>query len=52
MELAKEIWVTIRLNVDRGLILAKNEEAKLGLEKLLDKWKLELFPEEQGYVPD
>lgn len=50
--LANEIFVTIKLNFDKGYIIGNDLRAQKGLKLLIDKWDKELHPEEPGYVPD
>ena len=45
--LAGEMLATIKLNFERGYLVATNDEGKLNLEKIIAQWSKELEKERE-----
>ena len=41
-ELAGEMWATIKLNFERGYLVAANDDCKLNLAKIIANWERQI----------
>lgn len=47
--IAGEILATIKLNVERGYIVAQNDEGKLNLQRMIAMWEKQIARVEESY---
>ena len=50
--LAGEMLATIKLNVERGYLVAANDEGKLNLTKIVSSWERQLEEIDPKYSPN